>query len=171
VLFLSAGTLGVCALPTAPGCRPGESLPQGEELLGVALVAEGLTSSIQIDRDGRSMFHPDFTVWMLSTPGACRTLPEDDVAALDAAWRAVGHAPRTRQAREPEKPFLLVIYLGAGEERKFFVRPEDGFLGPERPTIRTATALTLKTLHRTYGDRFLRELHAAGLESLLKEPP
>lgn len=165
---LSMSTLGVCALPVAPGCQPGESLPQGDELLGVALVADRLASSVLIDRDGRSMFSPDFTVWMLSTPGVCRTISEDDLLALQSAWDRVDPDLLGGDPRETRKPFLRIVYVADGAPRKLSVSP-DGV--GAKPDLERAVALTLALLHRTYGDRFLRELRAAGLEALLGEPP
>jgi hypothetical protein len=165
---LSMSTLGVCALPIAPGCHPGESLPQGDQLLGVVLVADRLASSVLIDRDGRSMFSPGFTVWMLSTPGACRTIPEDDLFALQSAWESVDPDLFGGDPRETRKPFLRIVYVADGAPRKLSVSP-DGV--GTTPDLERAVALTLAVLHRTYGDRFLRELRSAGLEGLLGEPP
>lgn len=50
------------------------------------------------------------------------------------------------------------------------MRPGGRHSPPGRPELRDAAHLALSTLQRSYGERFLRELRAAGLEGLLVEP-
>lgn len=169
--ILPLAALGVCALPVAPGCSPGASLPQGEELLGAVMVGENLTASVQVDRDGRSMFHPDFTVWMLRAPAVCRTLPRKDLTVLVDLWDGLPSADRCRCPRGPQRPCLRIVHVEGEKARIFAARPDGAGEAGSPPELRHAVARTLDILHRTYGDRLLRELRAAGLDGLMEEPP
>jgi len=160
--------LGVCALPFSPGCSPGESLPRQEELfLTLVLDGRNAESSVSLDRSGRSLFNPDYTEWMLSAPSVCRTIPVDDLRQIENALTSLADDPGDGWAMRPEPPVLLFGFSPDGERRVFFVRPH-ALLPPEREH---ALRIVLTVMEQTYGDRFVRELHGAGLLPLLREPP
>ncbi len=188
LLALSMGAAG-CAVPIAPGCRPGESLPEASAFLRVGVLAETEVpawklgtaapqvmrwgSNVLIDRAGRSQFSPDATAYMMSTVAVCRTISGEDVLSLENAWKQVAHDP----SAAPAAPFLYVQYYagdelpeGAGEpvglpRRLFYAKPGEVI---QRPDLEHAVSLTLTVLERTYRKRFVRELRAADLQDLLQ---
>jgi hypothetical protein len=166
-----AGTFTGCYIPVSPGCNPEESLPRNDAVfLYVGLRSDRGVASVGIDRTGRSQFRGRYTVWMLTTPGSCRTLPEDDVRLLEETWRRLSETSRPSRAKLPEGPFLRVAYFPAGGEPD--LSPERTFdLQPGRTNqpaeLEEAARLTLSILARTYGDRFLQEIRAAGLEAFI----
>jgi hypothetical protein len=111
---------------------------------------------------------------MLSTPGSCQTIPAEDLSLLDEAWRRVAEDPHRAGSRMPERPDLRVAYWTEGGDHDltpdftFFIQPGGSDQSDE---LEQAAAATLEILWRAYGDRFLRELRAAGLEDLLGAPP
>jgi hypothetical protein len=168
-LFLAPLALGVCALPVSPGCSPDESMPRQEDLfLTVVLHARYVESSVSIDRSGRSRFNPDYTEWMLSTPSVCRTLPDEDLREIESAFSTLADDPGDMWSEEPDLPVLIIGYGPNSDRRKvFFVKPN----GQQPPEREQAVRSVLAALHRTYGDRFVRELREAGLLPLFDGAP
>lgn len=183
--LLVTGAAG-CALPIMPGCSPGDSLPGDDAFLVVSTLATDLASSVFIDRTGRSRFSPDYTAWMLSTVAVCRAIPAEDLLALEKAWKqAARDHPGDPGCGNPEWPYsstsrvprrgrdpgecLGVTYHVDDKQRVVFsVKPGEA---GQRPGLENAVGLTLAVLERIYGDRFVRELRAAGLQDLLREAP
>ena len=166
-----AGAVTGCFLPMSPGCTPEESLPRGDApFLYVGLRSDRGLASVGIDRTGRSQFRGEYTVWMLATPGSCRTLPEDDVRRLEETWRRLSETSPPVAERLPERPFLRVSYYPArsapnlSPDCTFDLRPGSTDQSAE---LEEAAKLTLSILTRTFGDRFVQEIRAAGLEALV----
>lgn len=164
---VAVGTLAGCAL-VKPGCSPGDSLPrQGDVFLALVLAADQRGGTILIDRAGRSHFGPEHTLSFWRTPAVCRTLSAEDLAILDEAWSDPALSSGAPASTQRARPLLVVAYYTADVRRDFFIKPTS--LG-ESPTLENAVAVTLSVVGRTYGDRFYRELRAAGLQDLLRKP-
>jgi hypothetical protein len=172
---LAAGALAGCHLPVFPGCGPEENLPRNEiPFLYVGLAGDRPVAAVSLDQAGHSQFQGSYTVWMLSTPGSCQTIPTEDLTLLEERWQRVVEESHRTSSKLPERPYLRVAYWT--EEGDHHLSPDfTFFIKPGRldqsDELEQATAVTLEVLTRAYGDRFLRELHAAGLESLLRAPP
>jgi hypothetical protein len=172
--ILAAGALAGCHLPVSPGCSPEGSLPRNEiPFLHVGLAGDRPVAAVSLDQAGRSRFQGSSTVWMLSTPGSCQTLPAEDLALLEETWRSVAKDSSRAGSKLPERPHLRVAYWTESGDHDltpdftFFIQPGGSDQSAE---LEQAAAATLEVLMRAYGDRFLRELHAAGLENLLRAP-
>ena len=173
VLFIALG--GCYYIPVSPGCSPEKDLPESEDLfLHVGLAGDRGGATVGIDRAGRSQFWARSTVWMLSTPGSCKSIPENDVRLLEETWRRLSEGPRSVCSQTPQPPFVRIAVFGGvtkpdlPPDRVFCLKPDSQF---EEGTVEEAAALTLSVLVRTYGDRFLREIQAAGLEPLVHRLP
>jgi hypothetical protein len=111
---------------------------------------------------------------MLSTPGSCETIPAEDLSLLEETWRKVASDSHRAGSKPPERPYLRVAYWTKGSDHDlssdftFFIKPGGSDQSAE---LEQAATTTLEVLTRAYGDRFLRELHAAGLEDLRRAPP
>jgi hypothetical protein len=111
---------------------------------------------------------------MLSTPGSCETIPAEDLSLLEETWRRVASDSHRAGSKLPERPHLRVAYWTESNDHDltpdltFFIQPGGSDQSAE---LEQAAAATLEVFMRAYGDRFLRELHAAGLENLLRAPP
>lgn len=166
----AAGAFTGCAL-VMPGCDPGDSLPQkAETFLHLALAADDRASTVTIDRTGRTQFIPGHTTSSLSlwrNPAFCRTISDRDLFILEQEWSKLSGSSGDPWAQRPEQPLLMVEHLADGEQTIFFIKSTKA---GERPALETAAAVTLSVVGRTYGNRFLRELRAAGLQDLFHEP-
>ena len=167
MVLVAAGAVG-CALPMRPGCTPGASLPSSDEpFLKLATVEPVLSSSVFVDRTGRSYFSPDHTAWMLSTVAVCRTIAAEDLQLIKKAWEEVAHASGNTREEIPDRPYMFLNhYTDDGRRVQFHVKPRGA---GERPQLESALRLTMRVLEDTYGDRFVREIRAAGLQDLLRE--
>ncbi len=163
--------LGVCALPFSPGCGPDESRP-GEDILvqmvlltettyGTSVVRDG--ASFVIDREGRSRFIGGSTVWALTPPSSCKTLPSSELQELQDAWREAIAAAGEMARTEPPPPYLVAIYYADDARKPLFLKP--GREG-EAPKLRRAVRETFRILEAAYGHRVRRELRASGLAEL-----
>ncbi len=165
---LLASVVVGCFLPVTPGCTLEDSLPGDDGFLTVQLVGRRVASSVYIDQAGKSRFHPDATVWLLSTPGLCRTVPLQDFSRMKESWNTLQALPGERPGERPERPFLAILWIEGDRTRSFFLKPGDLHRSNQ---LEKTLDLTLRVVEETYGNRFVRELRAAGLESLLPEPP
>lgn len=164
-LLVASGTVfGACPLPVEPGCSPDQHGPDGRPFLSLALLrVHSSVATVYVDPEGRAAFAPASTAWALRTGRVCRTIAADDLLELEAAWERAGPAPRrTRQVRS-DRPALLITYTSNAPPREFVVRPD---ASGARAELEGAVELTLSVLESTFGERFVRELRAAGLETL-----
>jgi hypothetical protein len=156
--------LGGCHLPFEPGCGLDAHGPDDRAFLQLALLREhSHIASVAIDPEGRSDFVPAATAWMLRTGRVCKTLAAGDLLDLQTAWERAGPSPWRRGSRPPDRPALLITYSLGAAPREFVVRSG---ASDTTAAIEHAVELTLAVLARTYGERFVQEIRAAGLESL-----
>jgi len=170
-----AGALTGCHVPVSPGCTAEENLPTNEVLfLYVGIVTDRGVASVGIDRTGRSQFRGEHTVWMLATPGSCRPIPEEDIRLLEETWEGLSEQRLPSHSKLLDRPFLRIAFATEAEphdlspDSAFFLKPGSTDHTPE---LEEAARLTLSILARVYGDRFLREIQAAGLGALASGPP
>lgn len=152
-----------CAAFQRPGCN--EAMPDPDQLL-VAIHANLKGGSgypmIHLDRTGRSYFSPMYTRWGFSSPAECRVI--GDLAAVATAWSDVSE-PTDRMRQEPKRPYLLVFMP---DQRQFVIQPSE--IG-KRPDLDKAVAATLNAFAHVYGNRFVREIRALGMQGLRGEAP
>lgn len=171
LVFAAAVGLSIagCPLPITPGCGADQHLPSLDSLWSIALVrSHPAIANFRIDAAGRSDFVPAHTAWMLRTGRVCRSIPEKELQNLKSAWAQVGFASAPMTDRGPDRPFLWITYSPGGTRREFRIEPGEV---DTPPPLQRAVSLTLDVLQQTYGERFSRELDAAGLASLRALPP
>ena len=164
--LLAAIALTHCAAFTRPGCS--DAMPDPGQLL-VAFQAAPKRGGdgyrvLHLDRTGRSYFSPSYTRWWFTSPAECRVITPSDFAVAAEAWSAIAE-PGDVVRQQPEGPYLLVFMP---DKRTFLVRPAEA---GKRPELDKAVAVTLNAFAQVYGERFVREIRALGLQDLRRAAP
>ena len=167
-----------CFSPVFPGCGPHrENAPDGESALITVYIGsetQGVSrgSFVSVDQSGRSELVGDHTVWLFSFPVVCKTVAQRDVLRIRDAWESVARdGSVTARGKAEARPYLAISFspgetsaTEGGDAVSYVVRPNHLETGSD---FENALSLTLDVLIDLYGDRLVREIRYAGLESLL----
>lgn len=165
-------TLQGCFLPRYPGCGADfENRPSGDDMVVSLVLASkeqgyNQAAGLSVDAEGHSEFVAEYTVWALSPPVLCNEIPQGEVEQIATAWDQVDAVPLEAWGERPT-PYLAVAFRPGGDEERYVVMPASE---EENPALLEAARLTVGVFVEAYGDRLVRELRYAGLESLLGPP-